>query len=169
MGRISPEIKAAELALSIKQGAAFYDVIGDIAAIKEHNWDRFMRDMEACQKVAVPLGIPGKVIIETCYLTDAAMIQAAKCAVEAGMDYVKTSSGFAPTPYKNATQCTNTYEIRLLKDTVGPDVGIKASSGCDCFDTALKYIKAGATRIGTDIAPQLVAECAIRYKHGEIG
>ena len=99
MGRICPEIKAAELELAIRQGASFYDVIGDISAIKEHDWDRFMRDMEAVQKVARPLNIPGKVIIETCYLTDAEMVKAAQCAVEAGMDYIKTSSGFAP-PYK---------------------------------------------------------------------
>ena len=165
MGRICSEIKAAELELAIRHGAAFYDMIGDIAAIKEHDWDRFMQDMETVQKVAIPNKIPGKVIIETCYLTDAEMVKAAELAVEAGMDYVKTSSGFAPAPYKTAVQNTNIHEIRLLKDAVGPDVGIKASSGCECFDTALAYIKAGATRIGTDIAPQLVAECALRYKH----
>jgi len=165
MGRFCPEIKAAELELAIRQGAAFYDMIGDIPAIKERDWDRFLRDMGIVQKVAIKHEVPGKVIIETCYLTDEEMVKAAQLAVEAGMDYVKTSSGFAPGTYKRAIQDTNIYEIRLLKDTVGPDVGIKASSGCNCYDTALAYFKAGATRIGTDIAPQLVAECALRYKH----
>lgn len=164
-GRFCPEIKAQELELSIQHGAAFYDMVVDVAAIKEHNWDRLRFDMETVQKVARKYDAPGKAILETCYLTDEEMIKAAQIAVEVGMDYVKTSSGYAPGPYKRATQDTNIYEIRLLKDTVGPDVGVKASTGCTSFDIALAYFKAGATRIGTDIAPQLVAECALRYKH----
>lgn len=164
-GRFNSEIKAIELEQSFKDGALFYDMVTDVAAIKEHDWDRFRFDMEACQKVARKYNAPGKAIIETCYLTDDEMVKAAQCAVEVGMDYVKTSSGYAPGPWKRETQNTNTYEIRLLKDTVGQDVGVKASSGCTSYDIALAYLKAGATRIGTDIAAELVSECALRYKH----
>ncbi len=160
IGKFAPEIKAAELELACQQGALFYDMVTDIGAIKEQDWDRARRDMETVQKVAKKYNVPGKAILETCFLTDEEMVKAAQIAVEAGMDYVKTSTGFAIGAFKNGVQTTNVHEIRLLKDTVGQDVGVKASTGCRSYENAIEYFKAGCTRVGTDKAPFLIQEWA---------
>ena len=160
-GKFLTEMKCAELELSLKQGAAFFDAVIDVGAIREKNYEKALRDMEAMVKVGLKYNAPGKAIIETCYLTDEEIVQAALCAREAGMDYVKTSSGFAIGPTKNGVNTlTNEHEIRLLKDTVGDDVGVKASSGVYTYETALSFIHAGAQRIGTASAPELIRQCA---------
>jgi len=90
-----------------------------------------------------------KVIIETCYLTDEEKIKACLIAKEAGAHFVKTSTGFGP---KGATA----EDVALMRKTVGPNMGIKASGGIRTIDDAVKMINAGANRIGTSRAVEIV-------------
>ena len=83
-----------------------------------------------------------KVIIETCLLTDKEKIKACQAAVAAGADFVKTSTGFS-------TAGARLDDVRLMRQTVGPDVGVKAAGGTRSLEDAQAFIEAGATRIGT--------------------
>jgi deoxyribose-phosphate aldolase len=160
IGQIPTEIKVAELERAIKDGCTEFDFVANVAALKIGDYDTVKREFEALQKVGAKYGIPGKAIIETCFLNDDQMREAGRLVRETGLEFIKTSTGFAKGNFKNETYFTNVDEINLLKEAVGLDVGVKASSGATSYEIVLAYFKAGASRIGTHMAPALIRECA---------
>ena len=144
LGACTSESKAAETADSIEKGANEVDMVIQIGRAKAGEWDYVKSDIEAVVKAAAGKAIV-KVIIETCLLTDAEKIKACQIAKEAGADFVKTSTGFS-------TGGATVEDIRLMRETVGKDMGVKASGGVRDFEKAQAMIDAGATRIGTSSA-----------------
>ena len=96
-----------------------------------------------------PAGVISKVILETCYLSDAEKETVCRIAKEAGVDFVKTSTGFG-------TAGATVEDVALMRRVVGPEIGVKAAGGIRDLDTALAMIKAGATRIGTSSGVTIV-------------
>lgn len=144
LGACTSESKAAETADSIEKGANEVDMVIQIGCAKAGEWDYVKSDIEAVVKAAAGKAIV-KVIIETCLLTDEEKIKACQIAKEAGADFVKTSTGFS-------TGGATVEDIRLMRETVGKDMGVKASGGVRDFEKAQAMIDAGATRIGTSSA-----------------
>ena len=144
LGACTSESKAAETADSIEKGANEVDMVIQIGRAKAGEWDYVKSDIEEVVKAAAGKAIV-KVIIETCLLTDEEKIKACQIAKEAGADFVKTSTGFS-------TGGATVEDIRLMRETVGKDMGVKASGGVRDFEKAQAMIDAGATRIGTSSA-----------------
>ncbi|GIG53541.1 deoxyribose-phosphate aldolase [Demequina activiva] len=140
-GKHHSSIKAAEAAMSIAQGADEVDMVIDIAAAREGRFDEVQADVAAVRK-AVPEGAILKVIIESAALSDEGIVGACQAAEAAGADFVKTSTGFHPAG--GAT----VEAVRLMRETVGDRLGVKASGGIRTAEDALAMIDAGATRLG---------------------
>ena len=111
----------------------------NIGALKGSDYELVLNDMKAVVEAAN--GTLVKVIIETCLLTDEEKVKACELAVEAGVDYVKTSTGFS-------TGGATPTDVALMRKTVGPDLGVKASGGVRSLEDLKAMIEAGATRIG---------------------
>lgn len=148
LGATLPEIKAAEAAAAIKNGASEIDMVIAIGAAREGDWDYVQADIaavvEACKGKALL-----KVIIETCLLTDEQKEKACLCAKNAGADFVKTSTGFS-------TAGATAEDIALMRKTVGPDMGVKAAGGIRSKEAAEAMISAGATRIGASSSKKII-------------
>ncbi|WP_370297318.1 deoxyribose-phosphate aldolase [Rossellomorea marisflavi] len=140
LGASTPEVKAFETKDAIANGATEVDMVINIGALKSGDDALVKRDMEAVVAASKGKAL-SKVIIETCLLTDEEKVKACKLAVEAGADYVKTSTGFS-------TGGATVADIALMRKTVGPDIGIKASGGVRSLEDAQNMIEAGATRLG---------------------
>ena len=140
LGASETSVKAFETKVAIKDGAGEIDMVINVGALKSGNSDYIYEDIrkvkKACGKILL------KVIIETCLLTDEEKVIACEAAVKAGANFVKTSTGFSKS---GAT----VNDIALMRKTVGPDLGVKASGGVRTYEDAIKMIEAGATRIGT--------------------
>lgn len=154
LGADSTEDKAAQAANAIRHGAAEVDMVIDIGAAKEHRWDAVEQDIAAVVRVAHSGETAGivKVILETCYLTDGEIEQACRCAVRAGADFVKTSTGFAVPRDADGNALPNgatVAAVTLMRQVVGAGMGVKASGGIRTAQAARAMIAAGATRIGT--------------------
>ena len=139
LGANTPELKAFETSDAIQNGANEVDMVINIGALKSRNFDLVERDIRAVVESAK--GTLVKVIIETCLLTDDEKVKACQIAQKAGADFVKTSTGFS-------TGGATVRDVALMRKTVGPDMGVKASGGARSYEDALAFIKAGATRIG---------------------
>ena len=139
LGANTPELKAFETSDAIQNGANEIDMVINIGALKSRNFDLVERDIRAV--VEAPKGNLVKVIIQTCLLTDDEKVKACQIAQKAGADFVKTSTGFS-------TGGATVADVALMRKTVGPDMGVKASGGARSYEDALAFIKAGATRIG---------------------
>ena len=139
LGANTPELKAFETSDAIRNGANEIDMVINIGALKSQNFDLVERDIRAVVEAAK--GTLVKVIIETCLLTDDEKVKACQIAQKAGADFVKTSTGFS-------TGGATVADVALMRKTVGPDMGVKASGGARSYEDALAFIKAGATRIG---------------------
>lgn len=139
LGANTPELKAFETSDAIQNGANEVDMVINIGALKSRNFDLVERDIRAVVESAK--GTLVKVIIETCLLTDDEKVKACQIAQKAGADFVKTSTGFS-------TGGATVADVALMRKTVGPDMGVKASGGARSYEDALAFIKAGATRIG---------------------
>ena len=129
----------------------FTEVSSDIAAV-----------VEASKKEGDKLGkkIVVKVILETCYLDDHTIKNCCMCAKKAGADFVKTSTGFAILKDKDGKLLPNgatAHHVALMRETVGPEMGVKASGGVRNAEQALEMIKAGANRIGASSGAAIVA------------
>ena len=147
LGAIAPEQKAAEAASCAAMGAEELDMVIHVGAAKAGDWALVQRDIEGVVKAAA--GHTVKVIIETCLLTDEEKVKACEAAKAAGAHFVKTSTGFS-------TGGANVHDVALMRETVGPDVGVKASGGVRTHEDADKMIKAGATRLGTSSGVKLM-------------
>ena len=147
-GSSTTAVKVFETEDAIRGGADEIDMVINIGAAKEGNWKLVEEDIKAVVDACHPKALL-KVIIETCLLTDEEKREACRCAVRAGADYVKTSTGFS-------TGGANVHDVALMRETVGPDVGVKASGGVRTHEDADKMIKAGATRLGTSSGVKLM-------------
>ena len=148
LGAIAPEQKAAEAASCAAMGAEELDMVIHVGAAKAGDWALVQRDIEGVVKAAA--GHTVKVIIETCLLTDEEKVKACEAAKAAGAHFVKTSTGFS-------TGGATTQDIALMRKTVGPEMGVKASGGIRDYATAMAMIEAGANRIGASAGIAIVA------------
>lgn len=148
LGAIAPEQKAAEAASCAAMGAEELDMVIHVGAAKAGDWALVQRDIAGVVKAAA--GRTVKVIIETCLLTDEEKVKACEAAKAAGANFVKTSTGFS-------TGGATTHDIALMRKTVGPEMGVKASGGIRDYATAMAMIEAGANRIGASAGIEIVA------------
>ena len=140
LGATEKQIKAIETDLAIEQGADEVDMVINIGALKSGQINVITADMAAVVDAAK--GRTVKAILETCLLNDDEKVVACRAAVEAGISYVKTSSGFS-------SGGATLDDVRLMRETVGPDIGVKASGGIKNYQTACDMVEAGANRLGT--------------------
>lgn len=149
LGATSSESKAFETETAIRQGATEIDMVINIGALKARDLETVAKDIRGVVNVAHARNIIVKVIIETVLLTDEEKTIACLISKEAGADFVKTSTGFAG---GGAT----VHDVELMRKTVGPQMGVKASGGVRTFEDAASMIKAGATRIGASAGVKII-------------
>ncbi|WP_297423075.1 deoxyribose-phosphate aldolase [Clostridium sp.] len=150
LGAMTKEGKAFETSQAIENGATEIDMVINVGALKDKNYNLLKEDIEAVVNAAKGKAIV-KVIIETCLLTDEEKVKACEIAKEAKADFVKTSTGFGA---GGATK----EDIALMRKTVGESLGVKASGGIRDFKTAMEMINAGASRIGASASIAIVNE-----------
>ncbi|KAF0825588.1 deoxyribose-phosphate aldolase [Cytobacillus firmus] len=148
LGASTPETKAFETKNAIENGATEVDMVINIGALKGGDNELVERDIRAVVDAAKGKALT-KVIIETCLLTEEEKVRACELSVKAGADFVKTSTGFS-------TGGATAEDIALMRKTVGPDIGVKASGGVRSAEDAQKMIEAGATRIGASSGAAIV-------------
>ncbi|WP_437828725.1 deoxyribose-phosphate aldolase [Niallia taxi] len=148
LGANTSATKAFETANAIENGATEVDMVINIGALKDKNFDLVKEDIKAVVDAAKGKALT-KVIIETSLLTDEEKEKACVLAVEAGTDFVKTSTGFS-------TGGATVEDIALMRKTVGPEIGVKASGGVRSSEDTEKMIEAGATRIGASSGVAIV-------------
>jgi deoxyribose-phosphate aldolase len=139
-GTHTPETKASETREVIRLGGREVDMVIRVGALKEKRDQEVLEDIRAVVQAAK--GCPVKVILETCYLTNEEKIRGCQLSMEAGASFVKTSTGFA-------SGGATVEDVKLMRDTVGKDFGVKAAGGIRTFEDAIKMIEAGANRLGT--------------------
>lgn len=148
LGATTPETKAFETKDAIANGAHEVDMVINIGALKDKDDELVERDIRAVVVASTGKAL-SKVIIETSLLTDEEKVRACELAVKAGADYVKTSTGFS-------TGGATVEDIALMRKTVGPNIGVKASGGVRNTSDAQNVIEAGATRIGASAGVSIV-------------
>ena len=134
---------------AIRDGARELDMVINVGALKSGDYDLVRNDIAKVVDAAHESGALCKVILETGLLTDEEKVIASALAKEAKADYVKTSTGFSG---GGAT----VYDVALMRETVGPEMGVKASGGVRTAEEAEDMIAAGATRIGASAGVQIV-------------
>lgn len=146
------DVKAMAAALAVADGAREIDMVQNFGALKSARMSLVAADIEAVVR-AVP-GIPVKVILETATLTDDEKKLSCRLALEAGAAFVKTSTGFHPAGGATAA------DVRLMRATVGPHVGVKASGGIRSLADVRAMLDAGANRIGTSASAAILEALA---------
>ena len=149
LGATSTEVKAFETRNALDNGATEIDMVLNIGALKAGETELVARDIRGVVEVAHAAKALVKVIIETALLSDEEKVVACLLAKEAGADYVKTSTGFSG---GGAT----VHDIELMRRTVGPVVGVKASGGIHTHEEAEALVAAGATRIGASAGVKII-------------
>ena len=148
LGAMQTRAKTFEAQNAVAEGASELDMVLNIGALKSGDLKTVEADIQAVRQAAEsPIVL--KVIIETCLLTEEEKIKACEITKNAGVDFVKTSTGFAG---GGATM----EDVALMREVVGPEMGIKASGGIKDWSTALTMIRAGATRLGTSSGVEIV-------------
>ncbi len=140
LGAMSSRSKAFEAKEAVENGADEVDMVINIGEMKAGHYDKVREDIKAVRD-AIGADTVLKVIIETCLLTDEEKVKASELSVEAGADFVKTSTGFS-------TGGAKAEDIALMRKTVGENIGVKASGGIRTADDSRNMLEAGATRIG---------------------
>ncbi len=151
LGAHTTATKVFETEQSIVDGASEIDMVINIGALKAKRDDYVRDDIRNVVQAAHRLYAIVKVIIEAALLTDEEKVRASRLAKEAGADFVKTSTGFGP---GGAT----VHDVELMRQTVGPEMGVKAAGGVKTLQDAEKMIAAGATRIGASAGVKIVQE-----------
>ena len=141
------EIKVAEAQMAVDDGATEIDMVVNIGAVKDDNWDYVESEIKRIANAINPVKL--KVIMEVGFLAEDELKEACLRAKEAGAAFVKSSTGYGPRP-------TKVEDIRIMREAVGEEVGVKASGGIHSFDEAKAMIEAGATRIGTSSALEII-------------
>jgi deoxyribose-phosphate aldolase len=150
LGAATAEIKAMEARRAIRDGAREVDMVINVGALRSGDHETVRTDIEKVVDSAHEAGAIVKVILETSMLTDEEKVVASSLAKAARADFVKTSTGFGG---GGAT----VYDVALMRETVGPDLGVKASGGVRTASDVEDMIAAGATRIGASAGVQIVA------------
>jgi deoxyribose-phosphate aldolase len=157
LGQNTTRMKVAEAMDSIALGAREIDMVINVRALQAGDLRLVADEIRAVAGACRETGSLCKVIIEACYLTDDQKVQACRAAVEAGAHFVKTSTGLATGV---AVSGATLPDVRLMRRTVGPEMGVKAAGGIRDLATAVAMIEAGATRIGTSAGAQIMQELA---------
>ena len=148
-GTSTPEAKAFEASDAASKGAREIDMVINVGAIKSGDWLLVKRDIEGVVN-AVKGRAKVKVIIEACLLTDEEKVKACTVAKLAGAAFVKTSTGYS-------TGGATVEDVRLMRETVGPEMGVNASGGVRTYDDAIAMLKAGANRLGCSSTMKIVS------------
>ena len=150
LGQMSTRAKVAETKIAVEDGADEIDMVINVGALKDKEYDFVCEDIkevkEACGTKAIL-----KVIIETCLLTDDEKVKACELSKEANADFVKTSTGFS-------TGGAVASDVKIMRDTVGKDMGVKASGGIHTAEEAQAMIDAGASRLGTSATLAIIGK-----------
>lgn len=149
LGADSSLTKAFAAKAAVDDGADEIDMVLNIGAVKDRDFNYVEKEIR--EVVAASGNALVKVIIETCYLTDEEKVMACRAAVNAGAGFVKTSTGFG-------SAGATVSDVRLMRDTVGENIGVKASGGIRSCREAMEMVEAGATRIGTSSGVRIVTE-----------
>lgn len=147
LGANTTATKAFETKNAVENGADEIDMVINIGELKSKNTEFVYNDIKSVVEASGDALV--KVIIETCLLTDEEKVIACQLAQKAGADFVKTSTGFS-------TGGARTEDIRLMRETVGKDMGVKASGGIHTYDEAIAMVEAGANRIGASASIQII-------------
>lgn len=153
LGAMLTEAKVFEAAAAIRHGAREIDMVIHVGALKDEDISTLHHDIAAVVAECQAHGALTKVIIETALLTDTEKVIACRVAKDAGAEFVKTSTGFS-------TAGATLADVRLMRETVGPDLGVKAAGGVRTLADALAMIEAGATRLGASAGVAIVQEAA---------
>ena len=148
LGANTSSVKAFETKDAIANGADEIDMVINVGQLKSGQYEVVKADIRAVVEASQDKLV--KVIIETCLLTNDEKVKACQLAVSAGADFVKTSTGFS------AAGAT-VEDIVLMRETVGPNIGVKAAGGARSYEDAEAFIEAGATRIGTSSGVAIVS------------
>lgn len=147
LGAMSTRAKALEAKIAVMDGADEIDMVINVGALKDRDYSVVLEDIKAVKEACGEHIL--KVIIETYLLTDDEKVKACELAKEAGADFVKTSTGFS-------SAGANVEDVRLMRETVGPDMGVKASGGIHDKEFAKELVDAGANRLGTSATIEIV-------------
>ncbi len=151
LGAMHTSAKVYETQVALKHGATEIDMVLSVGNLKADNISAVHHDISSIVAECHLKGAICKVILETCLLTDAEKVVACRVCVDAGADFVKTSTGFS-------TGGATVDDIRLMRNTVGADMGVKASGGIRNLATALAMIEAGANRLGVSAGVAIIKE-----------
>lgn len=155
LGANTTEVKSYETRNAIKNGAQEIDMVMNIGAFKSGAYEIFKADIkavvDATKKAGVSSDIIVKVILECCYLDEEEIVKVCEIAKEAGVDFVKTSTGFGD-------YGARVEDVGIMRKTVGRDVGVKAAGGIKNFEQALEMLDAGANRIGASSGVTIVTD-----------
>ena len=149
LGATFTETKVQETIMAIKNGASEIDMVINIGALKDGDYELVEKDIREVVNAAHSMGAIVKVIIETCYLSDEEKRKACELARKAGADFVKTSTGFGSSGAK-------VEDVRLMREVVGEEMGVKAAGGIHTAEEAIAMIEAGATRIGASRSVDII-------------
>ena len=152
LGAMSSQAKAEETRIAIEDGAEEIDMVQNIGHAKAGEWSLVEQDIAAVTEAARGRALV-KVILETCLLTQEEIVASCQAAGRAGADFVKTSTGFS-------TGGARAEDLALMRKTVGPKMGVKASGGIRTRQAAEEMIQAGASRIGASSAALFAEDCA---------
>lgn len=149
LGASTTATKAFETEDAIKNGADEIDMVISIGQLKSGDYEAVQNDIAGVVTAAKDRALV-KVILETCLLTDEEIVKACELAKAAGADFVKTSTGFS-------TGGADVKDVRLMRETVGPEMGVKASGGIHNEAQALAMVEAGASRLGTSASIAIIS------------
>lgn len=149
LGASTTATKAFETEDAIKNGADEIDMVISIGQLKSGDYEAVQNDIAGVVAAAKDRALV-KVILETCLLTDEEIVKACELAKAAGADFVKTSTGFS-------TGGADVKDVRLMRETVGPEMGVKASGGIHNEAQALAMVEAGASRLGTSASIAIIS------------
>ena len=148
LGMNLTKTKVEEAVLAVKEGATEVDMVINVGMLKAGH-DDYVREEIYEIKQAVGRSIVLKVIIESCLLYNDEIVRACKAAKAAGADFVKTSTGFS-------TGGATVEAVKLMRETVGPEMGVKASGGVRTHEDLVAMVEAGANRIGTSSGAKII-------------
>ncbi|EFI84853.1 deoxyribose-phosphate aldolase [Listeria grayi] len=151
LGQTTLDCKLFETKDAIAKGADEIDYVINIGALKEKKYAYLEQEMEAIVAICRKYQVISKVIFENCYLTESEKIKMAEIAKKVEPDFIKTSTGFG-------TSGATASDVRLMKETVGDKVKVKAAGGIRDLQTAMLMIEAGAERLGTSSGIAIVKE-----------
>ena len=153
LGAMDTVSKAFEAKTAVANGAQEVDMVINIGALKDKDYDYVTKDIAAVVEASKPAIV--KVIIEACLLTDEEKVEACKCSMNAKAEFVKTSTGFS-------THGATPEDVALMKKTVGDVCKVKAAGGVRSYDDAMKMIEAGADRLGCSAGIKVMEEAKAR-------